>query len=53
LPFGRKPERNSHRSMDFPVSATLNVRGLSLPDRTRVVARRHLIGCPYLFIAQW
>jgi hypothetical protein len=38
LPFGRKPERNRCAS----VSATLNVRGLSLPDQTRVVARRHL-----------
>jgi len=35
------------------VSATLNVRGLSLPDQTRFVVRRHLIGCSYLFIARW
>jgi hypothetical protein len=33
------------------VSATLNVRGLSLPDQTRVVVRRHLSGCSYLCIA--
>jgi hypothetical protein len=32
---------------------TLNVRGLSLPDRTRVVAQRRPIGCSYLFIARW
>ena len=32
LPFGRKPERNS-----MVLSATLNVRGLSLPDQTRIV----------------
>jgi hypothetical protein len=48
LPFGRKPERNW-----FPVSATLHVRGLSLPGQTRVDVRRHLIGCSYLFIARW
>ncbi len=35
LPFGRKPERNW-----ISLSATLNVRGLSLPDQTRVVAAR-------------
>jgi hypothetical protein len=34
------------------ISATPNVRGLSLPDQTRVVMRRHLIGCSYLFIAR-
>jgi hypothetical protein len=39
LPFGRKPERNSKCAS---VSATLNVRGLSLPDQTRIVVRRHL-----------
>ena len=27
------------------------MRGLSLPDQIRAVARRHLIGCSYLFIA--
>jgi hypothetical protein len=37
----------------FTESATLNVPGLSLPDQTRAVARRHLIGCSYLFIARW
>ncbi len=37
LPFGRKPERNR-----FLVSATLDVRGLSLPDQTRIVVRRRL-----------
>ena len=31
LPFGCKPPRNW-------VSATLNVRGLSLPDQTRIVS---------------
>jgi hypothetical protein len=41
LPFGRKPERNSIVRW-ISVSATLNVRGLSFPDQTRVVARRHL-----------
>jgi len=35
LLFGRKPERDSS------VSATFNVRGLGLPDQTRVVVRRH------------
>jgi hypothetical protein len=39
LPFGRKPERNLDRVL---ISATLNVRGLSLPDQTRVDVRRHL-----------
>jgi hypothetical protein len=37
LPFGRKPERNSTIRW-FSVSATLDVRGLSLPDQTRVRA---------------
>ena len=48
LPCGRKPERNGI----FRIAA-LNVRGLSLPDQIRVVVRRHLIGCSYLFIARW
>jgi hypothetical protein len=39
LPFGRKPERNLDRVL---ISATLNVRGLSLPDQTRGDVRRHL-----------
>jgi hypothetical protein len=34
------------------VSTTLDVWGLRLPDQTRAVARRHLIGCSYLFIAR-
>jgi hypothetical protein len=38
LPLGRKPERNLDRVL---ISATLDVRGLSLPDQTRAVARRH------------
>jgi hypothetical protein len=50
LPFGRKPERNLERVL---ISATLNVRGLSLPDQTRVACGAILIGCSYLFIARW
>ena len=48
LPFGDEPERNSS------VSATFNVRGLSLPDQTRISqCGAILIGCSYLFIARW
>jgi hypothetical protein len=36
------------------VPATFNVRGLSLPDQTRIVGcGAILIGCTYLFIARW
>ena len=45
--------RDAIPSLMVLVSATLNVRGLSLPDQTRFVVRRHLIGCSYLFIARW
>jgi hypothetical protein len=34
-------ERQAEAQFDL-LSATFNVRGLSLPDQTRVVARRHL-----------
>jgi len=40
LPYGRKPERNSRSLWVQRVSATLDVRGLSLPDQTRVGTRR-------------
>jgi hypothetical protein len=56
---GRIPAFRPQAGAQFPsfdgvsVSATFNVRGLSLPDQTRLVGGAILIGCSYLFIAQW
>jgi hypothetical protein len=40
-----------HTSAQTSAHLRSRVRGLSLPDPTRVGMRRHLIGCSYLFIA--